>query len=186
MSGKPRSENDNVRMVLQQHECRLAVRCFDHLVALRGQPHPKQLADGRFIVNNEDLERCGGHAAVSKRRGSSGIGRQIVNTAPLRSGRLAATIVPCMASTKPREIARPRPARPHMVAFLNTVEFVEDILQVVRRYAVPLIRYVHTSSITVNEAPNADGGTSRGIFRGIVEDIEQHLLEQNSVDRKHR
>ena len=39
----------------------------------------------------------------------AGTGSLIVKTAPVRSVRFAAVIVPCMASTKPREIARPRP-----------------------------------------------------------------------------
>ena len=40
---------------------------------------------------------------------AAGIGNRMVSTAPLRSVRLVAEIVPCMASTKPREIASPRP-----------------------------------------------------------------------------
>ena len=37
------------------------------------------------------------------------VGRVIVNTAPVRSLRFAAVIVPLRASTKPREMARPKP-----------------------------------------------------------------------------
>ena len=40
---------------------------------------------------------------------SAGIGSLIEKTAPGRSVRLPAAMVPCIASTKPREMASPRP-----------------------------------------------------------------------------
>ena len=46
---------------------------------------------------------------IAQRYVAAGIGSRIVSTAPLRSNRLAAAIVPCMASINPREIASPRP-----------------------------------------------------------------------------
>ena len=47
--------------------------------------------------------------AVSSCLGCAGIGSLIVKAAPVRSVRFVAVIVPSMASTKPREIASPRP-----------------------------------------------------------------------------
>src|SRR6266849_5873095 len=49
------------------------------------------------------------HAAVSSASDAAGIGSLMVSTAPFRSMRLVAEIVPCIASTKPRDIASPRP-----------------------------------------------------------------------------
>src|SRR5207244_3621798 len=93
----------------QQLERGLAVRRFQDFVALRAQPHAQQLTDRRLVVDHQNLERCRAHAAVSNRSTAGGIGSLIANTAPLRSLRFAALIVPCMASMKPREIASPRP-----------------------------------------------------------------------------
>ena len=79
------------------------------LAALRAQAHPQQLADRRLVIDHENPERRGVHAAVSSRSVSAGIGSLIVKTAPRRSVRLPAAMVPCMASTKPREMASPSP-----------------------------------------------------------------------------
>src|SRR5712675_1804105 len=87
----------------------LAVRGFEHVVALRAQPHPQQFSDRRLVVDDQNLDWSGGHAAVSSASRAAGIGSRMVNTAPLRSVRLAAEIMPCIASTKPREMASPRP-----------------------------------------------------------------------------
>ena len=70
----------------------------------------------------------------------AGTGSRMVITAPLRSLRLAAEIVPCIASTKPREIASPRPgAGADVVALLRAIEFVEHAFQLRRRNAVALV-----------------------------------------------
>src|SRR5262249_34562432 len=89
-------------------EPRLSVRRLQHFVALARQAHAKQLADRRLVVDHQDAQR-GAHAAVSSCRGCTGMGSRMVKTAPLRSVRFAAVIEPCMASTKPREMARPSP-----------------------------------------------------------------------------
>ena len=102
-------ENDQIRRLAEQLERGLAIGRFDNLIALRGQSHAQELADRRLVVDHQHAKRCGGHAATSSRCRSRGIGRLIVNTAPVRSVRFAATMVPCMASTKPREIASPSP-----------------------------------------------------------------------------
>ena len=68
------------------------------------------------------------------------IGSVIVNTAPRRSARFAATMVPCMASTKPREIASPSPVPgADLVGLLRAVELVEDVLEIVLRNAFALV-----------------------------------------------
>ena len=107
--GQAEIENDERRILRQQFERDLAVGGFQDLVALGSQPHPQQFADRRLVVDDQDLDLRGAHAAVSSALDAAGIGSRMVNTAPLRSVRLAARMVPCMASTKPREIASPRP-----------------------------------------------------------------------------
>ncbi len=106
---KAEVEDDQVGVLVQQLEPGFAVGGLQDVMPLRAQPHTQELADGRLIVDDQHTERRGGHAAVSSCRGSAGTGSVIVKTAPLRSVRLAALTVPCMASTKPREMARPRP-----------------------------------------------------------------------------
>src|ERR1700731_2520533 len=102
-------ENDQRRPLRQQFEPALAVGGFEDFVTLRAKSHPQQLADRRLIVDDKNLDRGGGHAAVSSTFDATGIGNLMVSTAPLRSVRFEASIVPCIASTKPREIASPRP-----------------------------------------------------------------------------
>src|SRR3979409_1490133 len=102
-------ENDKGGILDQQFQRHFSVGGFQDLVALRAQPHPQQFADWRFIVDDQNLDRRGAHAGVSSASDAAGIGNRMVSTAPLRSLRFAAEIVPCNASTKPREIASPSP-----------------------------------------------------------------------------
>ena len=72
-----------------------------------------------------------------------GTGRLMVNTAPVRSVRFAAAIVPPHGLD---EAARDGEAEPragaHLIALLHPVELVEDALQVVRRNAVALVQHL--------------------------------------------
>src|SRR6266481_3585072 len=79
-------------------------------------------------------------------------GRVMVKTAPARSSRLPATTVPPIASTKPRQMARPSP--------------VPARCRSARR--------------------KRDRRAGRGVFPGIVEQIEKDLFEQNEIDAHHR
>src|SRR5262245_12767185 len=107
---QPEIEDHQIRLLLLQQLKRDApIWRFKDIIAVRAQAHPKQLANGRLIVNDKDLGRGSVHPAVSNRPGFVGIGSVMVNTAPLRSVRFAAVTVPCMASMKPREMARPSP-----------------------------------------------------------------------------
>src|SRR5439155_9093905 len=111
---KSEIKNDQIRLfLLQQLERNPSARCFENFIAMRAQAHPKQFPNGRLIVNHKDLGRGSAHPTVSNCLTLVGIGSVIVNTAPLRSGRFAAMMVPRMASMKPLEIARPSrvPAR---------------------------------------------------------------------------
>ena len=107
--GQAEIENDQVGSLFQQIERGLAVRGLQRLITLRGQAHAQQLAYRRLVVDHQYAERSCTHAAASRRWPWRGIGRLMVNAAPLRSERFAATMVPCIASTKPREMASPSP-----------------------------------------------------------------------------
>src|SRR5712672_4224029 len=102
-------EDDQVGLAGGELERGLAVGGLEDLIALRAQAHPQQLADRRLVIHHQDAERGGAHAALSTFLTVTGTGSTIVNTAPGRSERFAAVMVPRMASTKPREIARPSP-----------------------------------------------------------------------------
>ena len=102
-------EDHEIGLPGEQLERRLAVRRIQHLVALGGEPHAQELADGRLVVDDQDLQGARAHAAASANSADCVTGRVIVNAAPLRSVRFAAVIVPCMTSTKPREIESPSP-----------------------------------------------------------------------------
>ena len=48
-------EDDQVRLLLQQLQGRLAVSSLQNFVALRGQPHVKELANGALVIDYKDL-----------------------------------------------------------------------------------------------------------------------------------
>ena len=102
-------EDDQRRPFGQLFKRHLAVGGFKNLIALRAQSHAQQFADRRLVIDDQDLDGGRVHAAVSSLSAAAGTGKRMVSTAPLRSARLAAEIVPCIASTKPREMASPRP-----------------------------------------------------------------------------
>src|SRR5262249_25337449 len=107
--GQAEVEDDQVRALRHKLERRLSVRRLEHLIALRAEPHTQELADRRLVVDYQDPQRRRVHAALSSFWPAAGTGSEIVNAAPARSVRFAAVTVPCIASTKPREIASPSP-----------------------------------------------------------------------------
>ena len=107
--GEAKIEDDEIWFLGQQLERRLAIGRVQHIIALGREPHPQELADRRLVVDHQDFDPSGTHSVVSTNSPCAGTGSLIVKTAPVRSARLAAPIVPSIASTNPREIASPRP-----------------------------------------------------------------------------
>ena len=88
---------------------RLGVPGLADRVALASQADAQQLADRRFVVDDQNLDARICHVSSSRLGISVGTGILIVKTAPERSVLFAAVIVPPIASTKPRQIDRPSP-----------------------------------------------------------------------------
>src|SRR5882724_2290852 len=74
----------------------------------------------------------------------------------------------------------------HLVTLLGAVELVEDMLQVTGRDAVALVEDLQADRSPVTPALDSDRGAGTGIFRGIVQDVEQYLLEQHGVEVEQR
>lgn len=77
-------------------------------------------------------------------------------------------------------------AGPDMVALLHAIELVEHALELAGRNAAALVGDSKHHLITLAAALDRDCGLRRGIFGGIVEQIEQHLLEQHGIELEHR
>ena len=119
----------------------LAVRRLEDLVALRAEAHAQQLADRRLVVDHQDFERSSGHAAVSSVPVVPGSGSVIVKTAPARSVRLRGRDRAVHGLDEAAGDREPKPgAGAHVVALLDAVELVEDVLEIVRRNARRLRR----------------------------------------------
>src|SRR6266851_835920 len=58
---------------------------------------------------------------------------------------------------------------------LDAVELIEDPFEIVRRDARSLIDDLNQGEFTVAPRPQVDAAAGRRIFRGVVEQIEQHL-----------
>ena len=65
------------------------------------------------------------------------------------------------------------------------MELVEDALHILRRNAASLVDNLKLDGILFAPALHADRGLRRRIFRGVVEEIEQHLLKQHGIELKH-
>ena len=90
----------------------LAILRLKHHVALAAKAGAQKAQYRRLIIDNEHPEWAsafGHRMASSSRPVLTGTGSMMVNTAPVRSVRLAAVMVPCNASMKPRQMASPRP-----------------------------------------------------------------------------
>ena len=49
-----------------------------------------------------------------------------------------------------------------------------------------IVEDLKTNAIVLGLCPDTDGCAGRRVFCGVVKQIEQHLLEQNRVQLKHR
>src|SRR3954447_15106013 len=87
------------------------------------------------------------------------------------------------------EAARDREAEPgagpYPIALFRPIKLVEDVLEVSGRYAVAFVQHLETDRVLVAPAPDADGVAVGGILSGIVQQVEQRLLEQHRIQLQH-
>src|SRR5262249_8338211 len=107
-------EDDDVRRVAPHRlQSRIAILDLDDLVALGRQAGAKETPDRRLVVYHQHAQRgTRGHQSPTvliTAASCRGTGSVTVKTAPGRSSRLPASMRPPIASTKPRQMASPRP-----------------------------------------------------------------------------
>src|SRR5262245_21770724 len=85
--GETEIKDHEIRPLRQKLERLSAVRRIQYIVSLRGQPHAQELADGRLIVDDQDLQGARAHATARAKSADCPIGSVMVNTAPDRSVR---------------------------------------------------------------------------------------------------
>ena len=103
------------------------------------------------------LTRGRAHAAAFPCSTGFGTGRVIVNTAPVRSVRFAAEIVPPQGLDEAARDGKPQPgAGAHLVALSRPVELVEDALEVGARNAVAFVEHLQLDAVLLLPALNAD------------------------------
>ena len=167
----------------------LAVRRLDDRIALRRQADAQQLADRRLVVDDQDLDgrtrscRIASRSAAPGDRHPDGEDRA-ASVGPVAGGDRAAHRLDEAAADR-----QPEPgAGAHAVAFPRAVELAEHPLQILRRRC-PAPRPGPAASPRRRRRPTPGsriGDSGVGIFGGIVEQVEQHLLEQDRVDPHHR
>src|SRR5580704_9976108 len=69
---------------------------------------------------------------------------------------------------------------------LDTIELVEDPLEIGWRYPRPLVDDLDLDEFPVAFGSDIDTAGGRGVFRGIIEQIEQRLLKQDGIQAQHR
>ena len=140
MSGRPRSRMTRSGFCSSSSSAVLPFGRVENLVALRGKAHAQQLADRRLVVDDQDLQRRGAHAAVSSFFAAAGIGSRMVNTAPLRSVRFAAVDRAVHRLDEAARDGEPEAgAGAHLVALGDAMELVEDALEIGGRNAVAFV-----------------------------------------------
>ena len=69
---------------------------------------------------------------------------------------------------------------------LDTIELVEDPLEIGWRYPGPLVDDLDLDEFPVAFGSDIDTAGGRGVFRGIIEQIEDDLLKQRCVAANQR
>ena len=111
----------------------------------------------------------------------------MVKTAPLRSVRLAADDGAVHRLDEAARDGEPEAgAGADLVGLLRAVELVEDVLEIVRRNAASFVEHAQADRVRRCASPECGSSFRRRVFRGIVEEVEQHLLEQHGIEFEHR
>ena len=133
------------------------------------------------------LSGGGVHAAVSNRSVALGTGSVMVKTAPGRSDRFAAIDGAAHGLDKAAGDGKPKPgAGANLVSLGGAMKLLEHMLDLLRRNAAALIDDLQLDRAPLLPAFDAYRRLGRRIFGGVVEEIEQHLLEQHRIELEHR
>jgi len=69
---------------------------------------------------------------------------------------------------------------------LDSVELVENPFEIAGRNARSFIDDFDRHDVAIAPGAHVDTGAKRGLIGGIIEQVEQHLLEQHGIDPQHR
>ena len=84
----------------------------------------------------------------------------------------------------PRQMARPRPTPPRRAA--AAVELLENTLLLTGRQTRAPVRHVRDHLTGPARGPDLDRGARRRVLRGVLEQVDEHLLQQDLVHRHQR
>ena len=73
-----------------------------------------------------------------------------------------------------------------LVAGAHAIEHVEHGVARFRRDAGALVAHAHAHALAVQRRCDLDPTTGRRVFGGVVENVDQHLLDENRVDVEDR
>ena len=188
MSGRPEVENDDVRFLSREAFHGIGgIGGLANDIALRGQPDAQKAADGCLVVHDQYLDRRRCHVGsftVSVLRGNwkaDGEDRPRAVGAVRRRDGAAHGLDEATADGEPEP-----GAGGDVVGLAHPVEAVEDAFEVIGRDAWSLVDEAQHHLVAVPPSLNCDCGGWRRILGGVVEKIEDHLLEKHGVDLQHR
>ena len=87
---------------------------------------------------------------------------------------------------KPSRDGKTQPgAGAHLIRLLRPVKLVEDVIEIAARNAASLVEDLQTDGASTAPTPDPNGRFWWRILRGVVEEIEQDLLEQHRIKLEH-
>ena len=114
-------------------------------------------------------------------------GISIVNTAPALSMRLAAVIVPPIASNEAAADGQSQAGSGTLkIAIFYAVKFLEDQRELIFGDTRSFIDDLKPDHALLPLSTDCDGGRGRRIFRGVIEQIDEHLLHEQLVEFEER
>src|SRR5262245_25976637 len=180
-------EYDKGRLLDEKLEGGRAIGGFENLIALRRETHAQEFADGRLIVHVEDFWSSRRHPLAGRlllRRFRDG-----KRDGENRPGAVGAVGCRYCAVHRFDEASRDGETQPgtgtNLVAFPRAIEFIKDALEVPWRNAVTLIQNLQMDALPLAPTLDGNGRSARSVLCGVVEQIEQHLLEQHRIHHNH-
>ncbi len=95
-------------------------------------------------------------------------------------GTLCAQMWPPWASTMALQMASPSPA-PRSVSGAGAIEPLEDPRLLARGQAGSAIGHLHGDRLVGGRGDDGDGAVGRRVLDGVVEQVDQHLLDEHVV-----